>query len=608
MSDVDLPHWQLHSIYPGIDSAGFQSDRRAVERDVDALEAFMDARAVRSPEGGGDVAEPVETLEGLVERLNDLYGTLQTLAVYLGNTLSVDATNDRARAEMTALDPLEAKLGALIARITGWVGALDLDAAARRSALAREHAFALRRLKSEALHLMGEEAEALAAALDASGGGAWERLHTDLVSTRTVSSAVPEGSAEREYGLAELGVLLSDEREAVRSAAFAAQTELLERDAAVYAAALNGVKGQTQELARRRGWASVLEATLFDNAIDAQSLDAMRTATAEAAPLLRRYLRAKARFLGKDALAWWDLQAPVGGEAPRTFGWSEATSFVVTRFGMYSPRLAGFAERAFREGWVDVPPRPGKRNGAFCSPVFGRRESRVMLNFGGRLGDVFTLAHELGHAYHNDCLYRFGRTPLQAQLPMTLAETASIFCETLVANGLLAEADDETELAVLEQDLRQTSTLVLDIEARFRFEAAVFERRSERSLAPRELDALMLDAQETVYGDAIAAGGRHRLAWAEKPHYYFSGASFYNYPYAFGFLFGRGLYGAYRSDAEGFVDDYDRLLSSTGLADAAELAGTFGIDIHDPAFWRGALSVVQERVGRFETLAERITS
>ncbi len=608
MSQGDLPHWQLDSIYSGIDSQEFRADREALIEGIEELEAFLDSHGIRAPQPGQVVEEPAPAAEGLVQRLNRLLEIFSTLGSYLGNTLSVDASNDRARAELTALDPAEAKLGALIARITAWVGALDLDALGASSSLLRDHAHALRRIQAEALHLMGEEAEALAAALEASGAGAWERHHSDLVSRRTITVQLPGEDEARPYALAELGVRLSDKREAVRSAAFAAQTELLERDAAVYAAALNGVKGQTQELARRRGWPSVLEATLFDNAIDAQSLEAMRTATAEATPVLRRYLHAKARFLGKEALAWWDLQAPVGSGAPRTFSWPEATSFVVERFGMYSPRLAGFAERAFREGWVDVPPRPGKRNGAFCSPVFGRRESRVMLNFGGRLGDVFTLAHELGHAYHNDCLYRFGRTPLQAQLPMTLAETASIFCETLVANGLLAEADDETELAVLEQDLRQTATLVLDIEARFRFESAVFERRSERSLAPRELDALMLDAQAAVYDDAIAPAGRHRLAWAEKPHYYFSGASFYNYPYAFGFLFGRGLYGAYRADAEGFVDDYDRLLSSTGLADAAELAGTFGIDVHDPAFWRGALAVVQERVGRFETLAERITS
>ncbi|MEJ2359460.1 MAG: M3 family metallopeptidase [Deinococcales bacterium] len=471
----------------------------------------------------------------------------------------------------------------------------------------RDHGHALRRIQAEALHLMGEEAEALAAALEASGAGAWERLHSDLVSRRTITVQLPGDDEARPYALAELGVRLSDEREEVRSAAFTALTELLEQDAVPFAAALNGVKGQTLELARRRGWPSVLDATLFENAIDAQSLEAMRTATAEAAPVMQRYLKAKARYLGKEALRWPDLQAPVAMGEQRRFDWEEAKAFVVERFGRYSERLAAFADRAFREGWVDAPPRPGKRNGAFCSRVPGRKESRVMLNFGGRLSDVFTLAHELGHAYHNDCLYRFERTALQAQLPMALAETASIFCETLVANGLLDEADEAMELAILEQDLRHSTTLVLDIESRFRFESAVFEGRAQRALAPAEFSEMMERYQREVYGDAVAEDGRHRLAWADKPHYYFSSRSFYNYPYTFGFLFGRGLYSAYREDPASFLDRYDALLSSTGMANAATLASDFGIDIHDPDFWRDGLAVARERVERYEALVGRMT-
>jgi len=606
MSQADLPAWQLDSIYPGLDSQAYRDDRDGLLKGIDELEAFLDEHRIRAPTNGGDADPPVATLEALVGRLNRLYETFATLGSFLGNALSVDASNDRVRAELTAFDPAEAKLGALLARVTGWVGALDLDALGERSELVRDHAHVLKRIQATALHLMGEEAEALAAALDASGASAWERLHSDLVSSRSVTVRLPGDDEARPYGAAELYVRLADERDDVRAAAFAAQTELFERDAVPYAAALNGVKGHTQELARRRGWPSVLASTLFDNAIDAASLDAMREATSEAAPVMRRYLKAKARFLGKEALHWSDLQAPVSTGEARRFDWEQAKAFVVERFGRYSQRLAAFAERAFREGWVDVPPRPGKRNGAYCSPVLGRRESRVMLNFGGRLSDVFTLAHELGHAYHNDCLYRFERTAMQTQLPMTLAETASIFCETLVTNGLLDEADEAMELAILEQDLRQTSTLVLDVEARFRFESAVFEGRAKRALAPTEFDDLMGGAQGEAYGDALAPDGRHRLAWAEKPHYYFSGRSFYNYPYTFGFLFGRGLYSAYRDDPDGFLERYDGLLARTGMADAASLAGDFGIDIHDPGFWRSSLAVARERVERYETLVGRM--
>ena len=608
MPQADLPHWQLDSIYPGIDSETFQADRGALLEGIDRLERYLDEHSIRAQEVGGDPAPSAATVEGLVERLNRLYSLFATLGSYLGNSLAVDAGNDRARAELTSLDPAEARLGASIARITAWVGGLDLEALGTESEVVRQHAHVLRRLQAEARHLMGEEAEALAAALESSGAGAWERLHSDLVSRRSVTVQLPDDSEPRAYGLAELGVLLSDPRETVREAAMRAQSDLLEEDAVAHAAALNGVKGQTQELARRRGWPSVLTSTLFDNAIDQASLDAMFTATAESAPTMRRYLRAKARFLGREVLRWSDLRAPVAVGEPQRFDWEEAKAFVLDRFGRYSERLAAFADRAFREGWVDVPPRSGKRNGAFCSPVLGRQESRVMLNFGGRLSDVFTLAHELGHAYHNDCLYRYERSPLQTQLPMTLAETASIFCETLVTNGLLAEADEAMELSILEQDLRYTSTLVLDVESRFRFESSVFEGRAERELAPGELGDLMEQSQREAYGDGVSAEALHRLAWAEKPHYYFSSRSFYNYPYTYGFLFGRGLYRVYRDEPDTFLERYDRLLSRTGMAEAAALAAEFGIDVRDPAFWRSSLAVAADRVDRYEALVDGLAS
>ena len=608
MTGTDLPHWQLDSIYPDIDSAAFANDRRELLANVEALATFMDAHGVRSPQAGGRVEDASVVLEGLVERLNSIYLTYQTLGVYLRNRLSVDASDDAARSQLASLDPTQAELAALMARITGWTGAVDLEAAMASSPTLRDHAHALQQLQADALHLMGDEAEALAAALDASGGSAWERLHTDLVSRRTLETQLPTDDEPRTYGLAELAVRLSDERGDVRAAAFGAITELLDRDAMVYAAALNGVKGHTLELARRRGWSSVLDTTLVDNAIDRPSLDAMRKATAESAPVMRRYLHAKARHLGEETLRWSDLRAPVTLGEPRRFSWEEAKAFVIERFGRYSGRLAAFAERAFSEGWVDVPPRPGKRNGAFCSRVHGRGESRVMLNFGGRLSDVFTLAHELGHAYHNDCLTRYERTPLQSRLPMTLAETASIFCETLVVNGLLDEADEAMELAVLEQDLHHTAALVLDIDSRFRFESAVFDARAERTLAPAELDDLMLKAQDEAYGDALAGEGRHRLAWADKPHYYFSRRSFYNYPYTFGFLFGRGLYSVYEQDPAAFLERYDRLLATTAMADAADLAHDFGIDIRDADFWRAALAPTQARIERYEALLEPVAS
>ncbi len=603
-----LPRWRLDTIYPGTDAPAFGRDRARLAAALGELEASMDAAGVRAGGAAGSAPDVVgSVLDEVLNRLEDILQVFTRLRVYLSSIVSVDAFDDAAQAGLSALDPHAATVEVLIGRMSAYLAGVDLESVMRASPSLRDYAYLLGRSQEEARHLMGEEAEALAAALDASGGTAWGRLHGDLIGRSTVSASLGEDAAPGEYGLAQLRLEQADPREEVRRAAFDAEVELLTDHATPFAAAMNGIKGQVLELSRRRSWPTPLDATLFDNAIDRTSLDAMQEACRAQLPVFRRYLKAKARHLGKSALAWYDLFAPVGDARQPTFTWGEAKAFVIDHFGGFSERLAAFASRAFEEEWIDAPARKGKRNGAFCTPVYALRESRVMLNFGGGLDDVFTLAHELGHAYHNDCMYRFGRGVLRSATPMTLAETASIFCETLVLGALLREASAEDRLAILEQDLRSATQLVVDIRTRFEFESAVFARRAERSLAPVELDEIMEGAQRDAYGDGLAEDGYHPRMWAHKPHYYSSGRSFYNYPYTFGYLFGLGLYNVYLSDPDAFVPRYDELLANTGMADAADLAASVGIDIRDPAFWSGGLSAAAALVNEYESLSERVS-
>jgi oligoendopeptidase F len=307
--------------------------------------------------------------------------------------------------------------------------------------------------------------------------------------------------------------------------------------------------------------------------------------------------------MSQKKLPWHDLFAPLSIGKVKDYDWKEAQAFILEHFRSYSDTLANFAKRTFDEQWHDVPPRKGKTSGAFCAKVPGRKESRLMHNFTGSLDDVFTLAHELGHAYHNDCMYRFKRTPLQSSSPMTLAETASIFCETIIANALLEKADDKAKLAVLEQDLQGATQLVVDIHSRFILEKTVFDKRLERELSVDELKATMLDAQKQTYGDALA--NYHDLMWAQKGHYYIASLDFYNFPYTFGYLFGLGVYAEYKRNPEGFHERYDKLLASTGMTNASTLAKDFGIDIESVDFWRGSLSVAAQRVKEFEQLVRK---
>jgi oligoendopeptidase F len=604
---TDDVRWRLDSLFSGLDGDDYRAARADLDARVSALEASLERDGIGA---GGPLpgAEPAARLGDLLDELNDLYERWADVSMFLTGFTAVDAFDDVAQAESSTLRLLGARLAPIDARVSAWIGRLDLEAVTAADPRAAAHDHHLRRRQVDARHLMGHAEEALAGALAPSGGGAWAKLHGDLAGRATVQLTLPGADAPEEVGLARLAVLQGEPDRAVREAAYRAEGALLETHAVAIAAALNGVKGEAGTLAARRGWAEPLDEALFANGVERAALDALRGAVEAAFPAMRRYYAAKARFLGLERLAWYDRLAPVEVGEPRTFGWEEAQAFVADRFASFSPALSALAERAFAEGWIDVLPRKGKRNGAFCMGTPGKRESRVMLNFGGRLDDVFTLAHELGHAFHNDVAFRAGLRPLQKDTPMTLAETASLFCETLVTQALLADSDDATRLAVLEQDLRSAAALILDIDSRFRFERAVFEHRAQRELSVAELDALMLEAQGATYGDALDPAARQPRAWASKPHYYSPQRAFYNFPYTFGYLFGLGVYARYEARPDDFAARYEALLARTGMTPVADLGREFGIDVEDEAFWRGALGVAERRVDDYEDLVARLVA
>jgi pepF/M3 family oligoendopeptidase len=384
----------------------------------------------------------------------------------------------------------------------------------------------------------------------------------------------------------------------VRRRAHEAELEGWKSVAVPLAAALNSIKGEANTLTRRRHWDSALDESIFDSNIDRRTLDVMMEAARESFPDFRRYMHIKALMMGLDRLAWYDIFAPVGGTT-HTWDFSDAQRFIVEQFSSYSNKMGDFAGRAFEEEWIDAEPRNGKRDGAYCMPI-RRDESRVFTNYMPSYGGVSTLAHELGHAYHN--MVKAGRTTLQKTTPMTLAETASIFCETIIRHAAMKDANHEEQIAILSESIQDSCQVVVDITSRFLFESRVFDKRRERELTVDELCIIMLDAQKETYGDGVNESTLHPYMWAVKPHYYRVDRSFYNFPYMFGLLFGLGLYARYRQDPEAFQRNYDDLLSSTGMDDAATLAARFGIDIRTPAFWRSSLDIIRADIAEFERL------
>jgi pepF/M3 family oligoendopeptidase len=582
-------------IFPSLDSPEFRRAFERAKQSIQDLVPLFERHQVRRREDGPAGAPEAEAFEEVTHRLNALYQELQTLRSYINGFVSTDAGNDTAQALLSELQMARVTLDQLQTRYTAWVGTQDVEVLLEASAVARDHEYMLRKAQVLARHQMPEGEEDLAADLRPSGIGGWAKLHDNLTALLTVTLTLR--GEEQTLPMSAVRNLSSDPDREVRRAAYEAELKTWEAVAVPAAAALNGVKGHQHVMHRRRGYADDVEPTLLENSIDRPTLDAMHQACREAFPDLRRYLRAKARALGLERLAWFDVDAPLGIPLPRTYPWPEAEAFVREQFGRYSDRMAAFADRTFRERWTDAEPRPGKQDGGFCMPV-RPGESRILMNYDGSFGSLSTLAHELGHAYHNLCLER--RTMLQQDTPSTLAETASIFCDTLALNAAIEQAQGAERLALLDASLERDLLVIVDVHSRFLFEQAVFERRARRDLTPREFCDLMLDCQRQTYGDGLDENHLHPYMWAVKGHYY--GPTFYNYPYTFGLLFGLGLYALYLREPDGFHARYDDLLSSTGLADAATLAQPFGIDVRSLAFWRSSLDIIREKIAEFESL------
>jgi oligoendopeptidase F len=495
----------------------------------------------------------------------------------------------------------------LMARLADWVQALGADALATVSEQVREHLGPMQRLAARAAHQMSEPQEHLYAELAATGSGAWARLQRDITSQLSVEVDLPGGASR--MPMPAVRSLATDADPAVRRAGYDAEMIAWPTVELAVAAAMNAIKGEANTVNRRRHWQSPLDASLFANSVSRATFDAMQAAVAASLPHFRRWMQVKARLLVRPTddvitdtpgLSWWDLVAPLP-VAPSAMSWDEGIDVVRSAFTEFSPRLGGLVDRALTERWIDAPPRDGKSGGAFCMPFVGDR-SLVLLNWSGSAESAQTTAHELGHAYHNTTLV--DRTALQKQLPMALAETASIFCETLVVEAGLARLSGNDRLALLDIDLQGTNQVVVDIHSRFLFETEVYARRQRKTVSAAELSEMMTDAQATAYGNGLDQSTAHPYMWLLKPHYY--GSSFYNWPYTYGLLFGLGLFARYQDDPDRFRSGYDTLLSRAGLDDAETLGRAFDLDVTDEAFWTASLDVVRTRIADYTDLAGQL--
>jgi pepF/M3 family oligoendopeptidase len=595
---LSAPRWDLTNVYPSLESKEFNAAVADYKKQIAALEKFYKNKLSKA--GEKSKAKDLAPLVGeAIDRINKIQTLSSTIFPYIYSFVTTDSRNKPAMKILSEMEQASLPMSQLQTQFTAWLGKISskLVDVSKLNKSAKEHAFMLKEAAEQSKYLMSEAEENLASELSLSGGNAFGKLQGTVTSQLSVDFEL-DGKVEK-MPMPALINLRGHADESVRRRGYEAENIAWEGVKEVLAACLNGVKGEANTLNRKRGRKDAIHSSIDAARMDRKSLNAMLEAMEGSFPMFRRYFKSKAKKIGKEQLAWWDIFAPMG-KTDKVYTYEEACNFILENFGKFSPELAAFAKRAFDNNWVDAEQRDGKRGGAFCTEVQGVKESRILCNFDGSFDQVSTLAHELGHAFHNECAYQAEKTVLQQLTPMTLAETASTMCETIVTEAVLATTKDpQEELAVLEAQIQGAAQVVVDIYSRYLFEKEVFERREKSELSADDFNDIMERAQKATYGDGLDEKYLQKFMWTWKPHYYSSGLSFYNYPYAFGLLFATGLYAIYQQRGDAFVQDYKNLLASTGEETAAKLAKRFGIDITKRKFWDDSLAIIGKRIDRY---------
>ena len=579
--------WDLSFLYESFEDPAYLADLARWPEMIAEQKALLASEL--------DDQSKLEKLMASVENMNELVDRLYS---YTSLTLAVDANNGVAQQYEDKLSLIANDASLVDSALTRYIGSLtNLEEIIAASEKLQPIAFILREMASDARHTIPEEIEPWMLQMRLSGGSAFSQLRDKLDSTHTVDYRGESLPLPAVRGMA------YDGDAAVRKDAYEAEIASYKKIELPMAYCLNSIKMEARTMAKAKGYASVLDMTLEQNRMDRETLEAMITAIKEYLPHFRRYMRAKASYLGHaDGLPFDDLFAPVG-KASKAYSIEECRELLLREMGKFTPEMAKFIDNAFEQRWIDVYPREGKSGGAFCAGAHSYDRSIVMTNYQGSFSDISTIAHELGHAWHNRCLA--GLPYVMINTPMPLAETASIFNETMLAHQVLKNATDEEQFTLLEASLMESTQTCVDILSRYLFETEVIDTRADHAMTVDELKDCMLRAQDATYGDGLAKDVRHPYMWACKSHYYSSGLNFYNFPYAFGELFGKGVFAQYLKEGDAFVPKYCQLLRSCGSASIADVAASVGIDVRNPDFWRASLEVIKGEIDRFCALCDK---
>lgn len=583
MNDV----WNLDPIYKGFDDPAYGADMTTLKDLVAKIqELAAQLPAMKSIEG-------LKQGIALQEQFSELVGKL---AGYASLRQAANTRDSEAGSRMGQVMQLYSGVATPFAAWKDWAAKIEnLQALVAGDETLKDYAFLFKNLEESSKYLLPGVGEAVMAKMGLSGGDAWSDMQQYLTST------VPVSYRGTTTNLSSIRNLAYDADAQVRKDAYEAELACYDRIKDPVAYALNSIKLETISDCQLRGYESPLERTLKHSDMKRKTLDAMLGTMDEYLPKFWQYLKAKGKALGHEkGLPWYDLFAPMGKTSTK-FTAQDARDYLVTLFAEFDQELSDMVAKAFDEAWIDFYPRDGKAGGAFCAGVESLGESRILTNFDGMFGDVVTLAHELGHAFHNQCIRE--HRPLNHDYSMPLAETASTFNECIVmASAIEKAADKDEKIALIESQLQDATQIICDIYSRYRFEAMVFANREAQFMNADTLCAFMTEAQKQSYGDGLDHDVMHPYMWVCKSHYY--GPTFYNFPYAFGGLFARGLYAQYEKEGAAFVPKYKKLLYTTTIATAEDTAKVADIDLTDKDFWRGALQTIADQIDLFCSLVE----
>ena len=582
--------WDLEVLYKGYDDPKYISDSKQI---MELIKLVKEEKL--------DSSNAVGSIENHLKLELETSKLIREMFSYSNLRVSTNVNDYAALAEMGKLRLALQETVASNVAFTKFLKDLDLDALALESEVIKNHLFILKENQKEALHMLSDSEEILASKLQLVGSSGWSQLQGNLTSNLAIDV---EGYGENLPLPVVRNMAYSNDAQ-VRKSAYEAELKSYKKIEDAVAMALNNIKREVNIMMPLRKYGSALEKTLEQSRMSSATLNAMIEAIKQEAPHFRHYLRLKGQLLGhKDGIPFYDMMAPVG-KLTKEYTITEAKELVLDAFASFSKPLYDLGYEAFNNRWIDFLPREGKRGGAFCAGLDNHNQSRVLTNFTGSLVNIQTLAHELGHAYHGRVVQ--ANSPLNRHYPMPLAETASIFCQTLMSKKMIDEINDPMEkLTVVEVSLSEDTQCVIDILSRFIFESEILDAPISKPLSAKELCQMMLNAQEASYGDGLAKDYRHPYMWVCKSHYYSAGLNFYNFPYAFGLLYGKGLYKQYLKDKALFVKNYDKMLQATGYMSVEDVAKTMGIDVTSKDFWVESLKFIEEEIELFEQLLNEL--